>query len=120
MNITPQMVYWITRLDGIHGLSIAWVIIGGLAAAILLVIGHVDEDEEWMRKPGKIIATSLIVPTLLLLFVPTFKEAAAIYLIPKMVNSSTAKNIMDATDNASTLLKHKVGEWLAEEMKEKR
>jgi len=118
MEINTWTVYWITRLDGIYEFSIAWAILGVIIGAALILIGHAEDEPEWI-KWGKITLPTIIIPILVILFVPTSKEFAAIYLVPKIANSNSAKNVMVATDNATLFLQKKMEEWLKDQIKEK-
>ena len=113
--ITPGLIYWITRLDSIIGFFMFWSVIGGITGCVLLIIG-ITEEEETTIKYAKKTLLSIIFPILILIFIPSSKEMAAIYLIPKIANSNSAKNIVGATDNATILLQRKMSEWLEEQI----
>jgi hypothetical protein len=113
-------IYWITRLD-----SIGYLLgIGGLTLALLgLVIAGItlgmasdacSDEEEWKpfkrfikRSLGFAVfgAISMIFNT----FIPTTKEAAAIYLIPRITANEDVQQI---PANAAKLLNGKLQEWI--------
>jgi hypothetical protein len=119
MNISPWLIYWISRLDTIHELCVMVSILGIIVGGAAFLFGIVEE-EETPKKWGKNTLIACIFTSLIALFVPTQKQLAAIYLIPKMANSNSAKNIAEATDNATLLLKNKLTEWIADQMKEEK
>ena len=108
MSITPEMMYWITRCDDIHSfgmiLSLATPFVG------MLVFGMAFDCKfrplvNWLV--GSVIAVLIILGVLLSVFVPTTKEMAAIYVVPKIANSQTVK---DLGEGVVTLAR----EWLEE------
>jgi predicted membrane protein len=119
--ITSWDIYWITRLDGINvalSVIIGWVI----AASIIGGVGYYtwifdsclgDKERHWKRY--KMLAVSLIslimVLITLLLLTPTTKEAAAIYLVPKIANNEQVQKL---PDNAMKLLNGKLEEWVSD------
>ncbi len=119
MEITPWTVYWITRLDGICVVCLIWIIVGLLVAGGCAMVGFM-EDEDVPKKWARKIALSVIFPLIVGLFTPSSKEMAAIYLIPKIANSNSAKNVLEATDNATVLLKNKMAQWVTDQLKEKK
>ena len=108
--ITAWDVYWVTRLDSIGAICTLLACIFFIGGAAACFFGTMEDEEEWVKK-GKKFMLSGIIPCLLAVFVPSSKEYAAIYLIPKMANSNSAKHLSDATDNATLLLKLKFEEW---------
>jgi len=113
--ITSWDIYWITRLDAIQGLCVAVVIVG----VILLLLSPIYHTSIgcstgrmktfWMWVKIAVIATvfASLVGTLL----PSSKEFAAIYLIPKIANNEQVQKI---PDNALKLLNGNMEQWLSE------
>lgn len=98
MTITPMTIYLIQRLDGIQTLSALACLISGFVfvAGTLYAFGAVDQDFGWDPKRSWVLKLSLclLIPSLLVsVFVPTSKEAAAIYLIPKIANNEKVQAI---------------------------
>jgi len=117
--ITAWDVYWITRLDSISNLCIIITAIAMLSGGAAWFFGAMEDEDEW-KKAGKRAVIFGFLPLLIATFVPSSREYAAMYLIPKMANSESAKNIADATDNATLLLKNKMAEWVKDTLTEKK
>lgn len=128
--MTGWTIYWITRLDGLQNLSNGMVIIGSGVALFLLAglvsimgggCGHDDSEKvdfsKWFKR--------LLMPSLLCIitgiigsvFLPTTKEAAAIYLLPKIVNN---QQVQELPDNALKFLNAKLEEWIDENKPKKK
>lgn len=94
MEITSLSLYLITRLDGIKILlTVASAM--SVAASLVLLVGIADVMGSDLQlrnlKPviwGGIVSVILVVAIVL---TPTTKEAAAIYLVPKVANSQEVK-----------------------------
>ena len=103
--ITEGMVYWITRLDGLCNFCneaaivfFVLFIIAVIAACITYGFWKIEDDSEaeiihkMTRKTIKIILPIWIIMLAGSLFIPTTKEAVAIYMIPKIAaNEDVAK-----------------------------
>ena len=110
MNVTPTLIYWITRLDPIckagsamamFGLAIGLLLFGPLCDDIgKEVAAKLKRIQKWLFAMG--VAGLLIV-----IFVPTEKEAAAIIVIPRIANSETVEQIGDGMKTLAV-------EWLEE------
>lgn len=108
-------IYWITRLDGINTFLFVLVTLGVIALA-LFIIGlwakeylkpyideYVDDDEYvvacMMTKFSKPFVIAGVVATLLLIFIPTTKEALLIYgvggAIDYVQSNETIKKLPD-------------------------
>lgn len=101
MTISHTMMYWFTRLDGINAiLSIAGVIMS-FALLFLIVVyfgetvsanGQEDEKElNIMKKWIKGLLLPWIFVLLGVLFIPTSKELAMIYVVPSITESQVIK-----------------------------
>lgn len=100
MTITPATMYWFTRLDGLN-VAFAVATLLGTFAVIITAIGffatnNSEYDNE--RKDHNTIKSILkwLVPTWLiclsgLLFTPTTKEMAMIYVVPHITESQIIK-----------------------------
>ena len=111
MNITPSLIYCITRLDPLNR-------VGCVMAALGIIIGlflfgpilDSDLDEEdiaTLKRAQKWFLTIGIVGALVCTFVPTKQEAAAIIVIPRIANSETVEQIGDGVKTLAV-------EWLEE------
>ena len=112
------MMYWITRLDGLSILAVTALVFVGfiiIVGFMMFTMGDLDLTE---HKTGvKILSVVAGVSLFILLFVPSSKEVAAIWLIPKIVNN---EHIQKIPDNAAILLNKKLEEWLKVDEKEKK
>lgn len=106
------LIYWITRLDAIQILFIVATMLCGMGVLVSMAFYDL---EEW--KPGKVWARRFlliaIIPALGLVFVPSTKEAAAIYLIPKIANNEQVQKV---PEQALRLLNAKLEEWIDDQI----
>lgn len=101
MNVTTSTIYWLTRLDYIQGFFIAATIILGLASFAVLIMYIVNKMDSVsfgsaQAIPGKLVAGAFgltLVPVACSLFIPTTKEAAAMIVVPRLVNSETVRGL---------------------------
>ena len=130
MNITPSMIYWITRLDefsflfGIIFVCIVIValvnVIGGFIAmdeaGTDQLYNHPDrlaEDKYNIKvRFGRAIKCALVALLVCVVnsFVPSTKQAAAIIVIPKIANSEIVAEMGDTAKELVGLAKA----WLVE------
>ena len=103
-------IYLITRLDEVRGFLFFLIIVSLLSGAVLsLAAAHDDDWWPKLKKWIKLSAMATLVSMLLLVFIPTTKEYAAIYLIPKIVNNEQVQKV---PENALNLLNTKLQEWV--------
>ena len=116
--ITAWDVYWITRLDGIGFLCMTMFLVA-LAAVVVwcFVMGpaemwqyNKEKHPQYLRLLYAAIASGLLVLTIGT-FIPTTKEAVAIYMIPKIANN---EQIQQLPDNAMKFLNGKFEEWIGD------
>lgn len=117
-------IYLFTRLDGIynmcHALTFFLGICGGIPTVILLVGAHIEHNEDFKKIGVKLIKYVLpawIFFVMCVLFIPTTKEYAAIYMIPKIANNEHVQNI---PDKAANVLELKLQEWIKDMTEEKK
>jgi hypothetical protein len=112
-------VYLFTRLDGLRNaadpiafISLFFLIMSGLAIAIF----HEDIDTELPCLKKAVIGLAVVCSfsSFIMLAVPTQKEAAAIYLLPKLANSDFAKEAGQIPTDAAKLMRMKLEAWIAE------
>lgn len=114
--ITPWEMYWLTRLEGIHNVSVFALIallFAFVGAAILYGAALAEDDEDVARKAKaslKAIVSLLVLATAVLVFLPTMKEMAAIKVIPMIANSESVRKLGDVGNNMLDL----ANEWLLE------
>ena len=113
--MTESMIYWITRLDGIHGfcfgiqtIAVISTIIGAtvaLVAVCIKVSSEVEESDDDARVASGTckIACKVWIPafciaimcSLARTFMPTTKEMIAIKVIPQIANVNNIEKIKD-------------------------
>ena len=122
--MTWQMVYWITRLDAIRNVSIGVAISLAITVIVLFIVGFsycgdntsTQEDKKIQRQYRRVAARCvcpLVFLLFLITFIPSTKEACAIYLIPKIVNNEQVQKV---PENALKLLNAKFEEWIDEQI----
>ena len=113
--MTESMIYWITRLDGIHGLcsgiqtfAVLFTILG-VIAAIAATCASVASEEDGADDDARVangickIACKIWIPafciamvcSLARTFTPTTKEMIAIKVIPQMASTENVEKIKD-------------------------
>ena len=97
-EITPSFIYWITRLDQFDVLTGIVAVVSILSAIvfmlIILTIGL--EQNTYFRfvlKGFKISLFICIISTLIHVFIPTTKQACAMYVVPKIANNEKVQDI---------------------------
>lgn len=103
--MTSLMIYLWTRLNYINGFFIL-LSVGFLAGAfVCCVIASDSYDEEGrglLKKAKKFVLFSLL-PVIAFCFTPSQKDAAMIYIIPKMAQSETFNAISKETPEITKL-----------------
>lgn len=120
MTLSYNLMYWFTRLDNINNLFKIFGTLGGIVLAGLIVTAcfswcssSYDEDSENLHKISKKSCKILFFPWLFailgLIFVPTSKEMAMIYVVPNIAESQVIKqDIPEVYDLGINALK----DWL--------
>lgn len=109
------LIYWITRLDALQRFGVVVTIFGIIGVVICKALQD-DYSDEALRihiKHMKICVMAVVLGCAIWLFVPTTKEAAAIYLIPKIVNSEEVKKV---PKNTMKLLNTKMEQWIEDSL----
>ena len=98
-TITPSFIYWITRLDYFNAISMIFAFISGVGL-IISIVGLLNttysEDKNGILISCKGLRMSVpifFITILFLTFLPTTKEACAMYIIPKVANNENIQNI---------------------------
>lgn len=118
--ISAWEVYLFTRLDAVEGLCV-FGFFTGLCASIPLIFSyfaaemHELEDDDkvkvrfikWIKRSLALIAASVLIASI----VPNTKEAAVIYLLPKIANNEQVQNV---PENFVKLLNTKMEAWIAD------
>lgn len=130
MNITPSMIYWLTRLDefsflfGIIFVCIVIValvnVIGGFIALDSYSTDKLYNRPEWLAESkhnikvrfGRAVKLALVALLVGVInsFIPSTKQAAAIIVIPKIANSEIVAEMGDTAKELVGLAKS----WLIE------
>lgn len=88
MNISPWMIYWITRLDVILGISVIL-----MCTLIITFIIWFFEARQRIVPAMKFLLIPFIPLLIILTCLPSTKEMAAIIIIPKIVNSEKVERV---------------------------
>lgn len=108
--ITSWDIYWITRLDAIVGVLILAAVLLPVAVFVLAFYGDVRHDKCSYYKTGIVRCCVVFIAVVLLsTFVPSTKQFAAIYLIPKIANNEQVQKL---PDNAMKFLNGKFEAWI--------
>lgn len=94
MTITAWDIYWITRLDSLQFICATAAAATGVAACWgLLECFHAFGDEERGKWLIKRFAPAFFVAALVAALIPSTKSAAAMYVVPAIVNSEAVQTI---------------------------
>lgn len=109
--MTHWEMYWFTRLDFITDLGVA-----GMAIIIVFsftwgFISYAENDIDTFKQWIKPLLVIWCMFTALAFFTPSQKEVAAIWLVPKIINSEQINNI---TTNTLTILERYTKEYISD------
>lgn len=113
-------VYLFTRLDGMNGLCGVLASVIGITAIAVLCVAPVamdlvkDRHMAIIKLWGKVVAAIFTMSLVGYLAIPTQKEAAAIYLLPKLAKSDFAKQAGQIPTDAAKLMRLKLESWIAD------
>lgn len=98
MNITPMQMYLFTRLDSVCVVSTVFIVISAFATAgsMFYGMGFPDDEPGWHKErlgPFRFWVKLLLVSSVIGVAIPSQKEVAAIYVIPKIVNNEKVQAI---------------------------
>ena len=88
--ITTAQMYWIVILDNIMAAGIILLVIGTIGATFA-AIGHACND--WAQWPSILFLCMALSGLTTLTFVPSTRQAAAIIVVPKLVNSEKVQTV---------------------------
>lgn len=101
MTLSYSLMYWFTRLDGLNTLFAIITFFAGIALlflTIFCIIASFDKDDpdaptfhKMFKKFINILILPWIISLLGLLFVPSSKEMAMIYVVPNLAESQVVK-----------------------------
>jgi len=104
--MTSLMIYLWTRLNYINGFFILLAIgllAGALVCGCLTLEVYSDEESKGLLKKAKRLIVLSLFPIIAFCFTPSQKEAAMIYVIPKMAQSETFNAISKETPEITKL-----------------
>ena len=104
--MTSLMVYLWTRLNYVNGFFILLAIgflFGALLCGCLSSETYSDEGSKGLLKKAKKLVLFSLLPVIAFCFTPSQKEAAMIYVIPKMAQSETFNAISKETPEITKL-----------------
>ena len=130
MNITPSMIYWLTRLDEFSfllGIVFVCIVIVALVNVIggFVALDSASTDQLYNRPErladnkhnikvrfGRAVKLALVALLVCVInsFIPSTKQAAAIIVIPKIANSEIVAEMGDSAKELVGLAKA----WLTE------
>ena len=102
MELSPSLIYWITRCDSFHYVIGTGAVILGIASlifAMLRLFLWAEEVDEYsiqstsIKRGLKILIPAFMSFLFIYGFIPSTKEMIAIYVVPKIVNSENVQNI---------------------------
>jgi len=94
MNITPLDIYWITRLDNLNLFFFMVSILSFFPLCFSLALVY-ELKSDGALPFLRVSVLVFIISTVIIPFIPTTKEVAAMILIPKIVNNEKVKRIPD-------------------------
>ena len=117
MEITTFGMYLFTRLDTLKSISIICSLLGVVFVIVfifLLLVGFMADDKDATNSgkfllKRKLLWVFAIISWVLFCLIPTQKEAAAIYLVPNIVNN---EKVQQLPNNAVELLNKQLESWI--------
>jgi hypothetical protein len=113
--ISSWDIYWITRLDAINALALISAMIIGVCVSlgsVPVIVDSLWEDDDWwptVKRLYQVFITLFVLSLITVTLVPSTKEFAAIYLIPKIANNEQVQKV---PDNLLKLLNAKLEDWI--------
>lgn len=124
--ITPMQMYWLLKLDDIFNASLPLFILAMfvfVVCSIGTVIYKDDDDYKGQYKGFKTIRNISVWFVLLfgsiVVFLPSTKQMAAIYVVPAIANNEKIQQIGGKTLDISSQLLDLTKDYLAEQAKDK-
>lgn len=101
--MTSLMVYLWTRLDVVNGFCIAGIIMSAIIFGCSLFGAELDTLDLWWKNIAKKTIFAFVLFSVLLIAIPTQKDAAMIYVIPKISQSETFNTLSKETPEITKL-----------------
>jgi len=108
-------MYWFTRLDSLHYLFFIAATISISIFLVSLFICTIDDIVVEYRQSFLVAAAFILFLISGAVLIPTQKEAAAILLVPKIVNN---EKILNIADGSLPLVELKLREWASDVIEE--
>lgn len=116
--MTGWMIYLWTRLDVVNGFCIAGFVISLIIFGISLPLFDESGDIDfWWKKIGKKMIFTFCLFSMLFIVIPTKKDAAMIYVIPKIAQSETFNALSNETPEITRLALEALKETLQDATK---
>lgn len=116
--MTGWMIYLWTRLDVVNGFCIAGFITSLIVFGFsLLLFDERYELDSWWKKIGKKTVFAFCLFSMLFIVIPTKKDAAMIYVIPKIAQSETFNALSNETPEITRLALEALKETLQDATK---
>lgn len=120
--LSPFELYLILQLDNICTLSITFLVLSIIFSIICFLVYFVNlDDPSWekhmtrARQLFKLLLPICLFFSLCVAFIPNTKQAATIYLVPKVVNGiAESPEIQNTASDAFRILQLKVHQYLRE------
>lgn len=113
--MTSLMIYLWTRLDAVNGLCIAGIVVSMIVFGIsMIAYADIYELDSWWKKIAKKIIFVFVLFLVLLMTIPTKKDAAMIYIIPKISQSETFDTLSKETPEITKLALEALKETLTD------
>lgn len=122
-------VYLFTRLAGLNTLVTIFLIVSIVATLFFTAMYFMANPDEWYAKESKdaalrcknmsrpfvkVMPWVVLVLAVVTVAIPSQKEAAAIYLLPKLAHSDFAKEAQQIPTDAAKLMRLKLESWIAD------
>ncbi len=104
-------MYWFTRLDVLQETFTVMAIVAGVVLLFGAIVVTVEGNWDRYKKAAFIITPIWLFFACGAVLIPTQKEAAAIFLIPKMVNNEQVLNI---ASGSLSVVELKMKEWISD------
>lgn len=93
------LLYLILRLDAISNAGVVFTVITGIIFAVTLLIialNYGDEEAKDFTKPWAVcFGVSFAITLFLAVMVPSTKQAAVVYCLPKIINNEQVQKVPD-------------------------
>jgi len=110
MAISVMQIYLISQADSLITICGISLIIVGLVGLIMIFMGVSDGNDK-LIKAGRKLLYWLSIPLAICIFTPSSKTLAAMYIIPKIADSTFMQQVPDKLNSLAN-------EWLNKQIKD--